>query len=150
MPDYSDTTPAYVQIADDLRGQIRAGAYDDAEGKLPSNKDLSEKYGVADGTIRSALELLRSEGTVETRSTRGTYATGKPAADRARLNLQTVGEQLAELEERTADYPDLRARVDLLEANLMDLYSRLGYEYPHGGQHDNGKKAAARRGRGRR
>lgn len=67
-----------------------------------------------------------------------------------RPDLKAVSEQVAELAQRTEEYPDLRARVNRMEANLMDLYNRLGFEYPHGGEHDNGKKATAARGRGRR
>lgn len=148
VPDYSDPTPAYVQIADDLRSLISAGIYQPG-GRLPSNKALTEKYEVADGTIRQALDTLRAEGVIATRSTRGTFVVSRPAAD-MRPAPRAVAEQLADLAERVKDYPDLRARVDRLEANLMDLYNRLGFEYPHGGEHDNGKKAAAGRGRGRR
>jgi DNA-binding FadR family transcriptional regulator len=148
VPDYSDPTPVRQQIAEDLREQIRAGKYAPGD-RLPANIALAEHYGVATETIRSALGDLRAEKAVETRSTRGTYVTDvRPAGPPP--DLSAVGEQLASLADLTEDYPDLRARVDRLEANLMDLYSRFGFEYPHGGEHDNGKKAAAGRGRGGR
>jgi hypothetical protein len=43
------------------------------------------------------------------------------------------------------EYPALRAWVGELEANLMDLYARLGYDYPHGGEHDSEEKPSRRR-----
>jgi DNA-binding GntR family transcriptional regulator len=152
VPDYSDPTPAKSQIAGDLREKIRAGAYA-PESRLPSNVALAKLYGVAPETIRSALDELRAEKAVETRSTRGTYVTNVPAADRVRLDLKTAGEQLANLTQRVEEYADLRAKVELLEARLgrieadvLYLYDRDGIEYDHGGgRHDDAEKAAGRR-----
>ncbi len=141
VPDYSDATPAYVQIADDLRRLIRAGVYRPGD-KLPSNKDMSEAYGVADGTIRSALELLRDEGTVATRSTRGTFVAEEPPG--ADPDLKAVAEQVAALAERAQEYEDLRAKVNLIEAGVMTLCRKAGVKYPNGGAHDNTEKAPGR------
>jgi GntR family transcriptional regulator len=143
VPSYSATTPRYVQIADDLRGKITTGAYQPGS-KLPSNKELTELYGVADGTIRAALEELRSEGTVETQSTLGTFVTSKPAvASPARLDLRAAGERLAELQR---EVQELRSRVGRMEAVILNLTSRNGLPNPFEGSHD-GTEKAPRRGR---
>jgi DNA-binding GntR family transcriptional regulator len=152
VPDYSDPTPARSQIAADLRDQIRAGTYA-PESRLPSNVALAKRYGVAPETIRSALDELRAEKIVETRSTRGTYVTSVPTADRVHLDLATAGERLADLTTRVEEYDDLRARVEVLEsrlgrieADVLYLYDRDGIEYDHGGgRHDDAEKAAGRR-----
>lgn len=151
VPDYADPTPAYLQIAADLRDHISAGAYDANEGRLPSNKALTEKYGVADGTIRQALEELRSEGIVATRSTRGTFVADKKAAGTP-TDRRAVSEQLAALRqetgglaERARDYEDLRSRVGRIEAILVNLHKRLGFPNPYGGAHDSAEKAPRRR-----
>jgi DNA-binding GntR family transcriptional regulator len=143
VPSYSATTPRYVQIADDLRGQIAAGVYPPG-GKLPSNKDLTEQYGVADGTIRAALEELRGEGIVETQSTLGTFVTSKPeTAAPGRLDLKAAGERLAELQR---EVQELRSRVGRMEAIIVNLTKRTGLPNPFEGSHDNAEKAP-RRGR---
>lgn len=152
MPDYADVTPVYVQIADDLRELIRAGTYDSDDGKIPSNKDLTAKYKVADGTIRSALELLRDEGFVETRSTRGTYVADKQATQ-ARPDLAAIGKRMTDLAERLAQVEhqsglteELRARLGKIEADVLYLFERFAIDDDHGGQHD-GTEEAPRRGR---
>lgn len=52
------------RIADELRGQIRDGTVTSG-AMLPSELQLSEQYGVARGTVRSALGMLVGEGLVE-------------------------------------------------------------------------------------
>lgn len=142
MPDYSDPTPVRQQIAEDLRRQIRAGM--NAPGsRLPSNVALARHYGVAAETIRSALDELRAEKVVETRSTRGTYVMSVPAAGRARLDLQAAGEQLAELHRELGE---LRSRLGRIEAAIVTLTKRSGLPNPFGGEHDEAGKTA-RRGR---
>ena len=85
VPDYADPRPAYIQIADDLRGQIEAGKYSPGD-RLSSNRLLSEQYGVAAETLRQALDVLRGEGLIATQSTRGTFVlrkSGERPSDRA-------------------------------------------------------------------
>jgi GntR family transcriptional regulator len=55
--------PLYLRIADDLRGQIRAGALGPGQ-RLPSEHALMARFGVARGTVRQALAALRLDGTV--------------------------------------------------------------------------------------
>ena len=72
VPDVADPRPPYVQIADDLRRQIKAGRYKPGD-RLPSNKAMAEAYQSAPETIRRALGVLRDEGLTATQSTRGTF-----------------------------------------------------------------------------
>jgi GntR family transcriptional regulator len=147
VPDFSDPTPARKQIAEDLREQIRAGKY--APGsRLPSNLALSKHYRVAPETVRAALAELGGDGLVVTQSTRGTFVVSRPPAS-GEADLKAAGERLTELAERVEGYADLRAWVAELEANVMDLYNRFGFEYPHGGEHDSEEKPSRRRRAGR-
>ena len=88
VPDYADPRPAYMQIADDLRGQIEAGKYGPGD-RLPSNRLMSEQYGVAAETLRQALDVLRGEGLIATQSTRGTFVLRK----HRRAHLRTAAPQ---------------------------------------------------------
>ncbi len=64
--------PPYRQIAADLIAEIERGEL--APGKpLPSEKELTERYGVARNTARSALAVLRERGLIYTVSGRGSY-----------------------------------------------------------------------------
>lgn len=62
----------YERIAGDLRTRIRSGFY--APGsKLPSKTGLKVEYGVSDGPVNKALDVLRDEGLIETRQGSGTF-----------------------------------------------------------------------------
>ncbi|EFG08542.1 GntR family transcriptional regulator [Streptomyces clavuligerus] len=72
--------PPYRQIAADLIAEIERG--DLAPGRpLPSEKELTERYGVARNTARSALALLRDRGLIFTVSGRGSYVTDRSDSD---------------------------------------------------------------------
>ncbi|MBV9010668.1 MAG: GntR family transcriptional regulator [Pseudonocardiales bacterium] len=68
----SDPTPAYIQIADDLRRAIERDELRDG-APLPSLRQMEEEYGASAGTVRQALDQLRSEGIIMTRQGQGTY-----------------------------------------------------------------------------
>jgi GntR family transcriptional regulator len=53
--------PAYAQLAGILRRRIEAG---DITGKLPSEKTLAQEFGLAQNTVRRALDVLREEGLI--------------------------------------------------------------------------------------
>lgn len=62
----------YEQIADALRGQIRAGQLTPGD-RLPAETELRETYRVSLPTIRQALAVLQAEGLVEKRHGRGNF-----------------------------------------------------------------------------
>jgi len=61
MVDHGSATPAYIQVADDLRRKILAGEYAPGQ-RLPSADRLAQAYDVAPNTARKSLWLLRDEG----------------------------------------------------------------------------------------
>jgi DNA-binding GntR family transcriptional regulator len=67
-----DPTPLYVQLADILRDMIEAGELQPGAA-LPSESYLQEEHGVARGTVRMAIGILRAEGLVVTLAGRGTF-----------------------------------------------------------------------------
>ncbi len=67
----------YQEIADDLRRTIDSGSLAPGE-VLPSEASLGSSHGASRVTVRKALELLRSEGLVESRQGFGWMVTAKP------------------------------------------------------------------------
>jgi len=66
-PDY-----AYVQLANFIEARISDGTL--APGaRLSGERALAEEYGVALGTVRSALRVLRDRGRVITTPSKGTF-----------------------------------------------------------------------------
>jgi GntR family transcriptional regulator len=70
--DHEAPTPPYRQIAEDIRGQIERGELA-AGRRVPSEKDITDTYGVARTTARRAVAALREAGLVTTTAGRGTY-----------------------------------------------------------------------------
>ncbi|MDT0454030.1 GntR family transcriptional regulator [Streptomyces hesseae] len=97
--------PRYLQIADDLADQIRAGVL--APGsRVPSESTVMERYGVSQGTVRKAVAELRTAGLVETHHGRGSFVRQLPpvrrkSSDRFRRSHRANGKAayLAEAEQ---------------------------------------------------
>jgi GntR family transcriptional regulator len=83
--DRDNVTALYAQIAELLKQQIGAGAYEPS-GRLPSEQELVQRYGVSRVTVRLALGALEEQRLVERKQGKGTYALGK----RIRHGLDTL------------------------------------------------------------
>ncbi|MEN3613237.1 GntR family transcriptional regulator [Plantactinospora sp. ZYX-F-223] len=86
--------PRYRRVADELRRRILSGAIPPGS-ILPSESALMADFGVARGTVREAVGLLRNEGLVVTEMGRGTYArpvlpVRRLGSDRYRRELEQV------------------------------------------------------------
>jgi GntR family transcriptional regulator len=79
--DPTSDRPVFKQIADRLRASIESGEL--APGaQLPSEQELIGAHGVARGTIRQAVNVLRGEGLVRTEHGRGTFVRDRPPVRR--------------------------------------------------------------------
>jgi GntR family transcriptional regulator len=97
-------TPLYKQIAARLRDQIENSELEPG-ASLPSESSLMEQYGAARGTVRQALALLRSEGSIAIARGRGAFVRDRApvrrlAHDRFSRAHRAAGQSafLAELE----------------------------------------------------
>lgn len=147
----SDTIgPDYRRVMDLIRGKITSGAWPVGR-RIPSTPELIALTSASITPVRRAVGQLQAEGILEGHPGKGVFVKALPEeADRERADLGTLAGRVSAVQDLVKDYPELREWLGRLEANLMDLYNRLGFEYPHGGEYDNGKKAAAGRGRARR
>src|SRR5215218_307015 len=114
--DPTSDRPVFKQIADGLRSAILSGELEPG-ARVPSEQELIDGYGVARGTIRQAMNLLRSEGLVRTEHGRGSYVRDRPpvrrlAHDRFARRHRQRG-QAAYLAELEAD--GRRPEVQVLE-----------------------------------
>jgi DNA-binding FadR family transcriptional regulator len=131
--DPSSPRSAYDQIADDIRRQVERGELT-PPAQLPNRAQMAKDYGVAIETVRRAIDVLAAEGVVRINSTRGTWVVRAPEAP-ADIPAQ-VADLSGDFADLRGDFADLRGqvsgplleRVGTLEANLMDLYGKLGYE----------------------
>jgi GntR family transcriptional regulator len=70
--DPQSATPVYVQLADILRARIESGQLI-PDRPVPSESQLQQEFGVARGTARKAIAVLREQGLVVTVKGRGSY-----------------------------------------------------------------------------
>ncbi|WP_198033362.1 MULTISPECIES: GntR family transcriptional regulator [Actinomycetes] len=74
----------FQRIADELRAEF--GAQQD-DGRLPSEAELTRRFGVARGTVRKALLVLRDQGLIEAEQGAG-WRRVRSADDRRPLALR--------------------------------------------------------------
>lgn len=108
-----DSRPASLQVADALRSEIASGALAPGD-KLPSIRNLAERFGVATMTAQSALVTLRSEGLIYTSPGRGTFvrADAKQPQSSPSPEYLAITEHLNELDAQMHAMAD---RMDKLE-----------------------------------
>ena len=76
MVDPLNPIPLYHQLADEIAADIKSGKIADRQ-RLPSESHLEQKHGLARGTVRRAIRLLRERGLAFTIQGRGTFV-GQP------------------------------------------------------------------------
>jgi len=106
-----------VEIATALRKQIESARFTKSE-RLPPERTLAERFGVARGTVREALRQLEDLGFVERRAGSGTYVTASDAR-----NVRSVVEITRPLElvdARLALEPQM-CRLAVLHATDFEL-----------------------------
>ncbi len=72
MIDHESDVPVYQQLAEILRGRIQRGELQPRR-PIPSIRTLEQTYGVSDGTVKKAVQILRDEGLVHTVRGKGVF-----------------------------------------------------------------------------
>jgi GntR family transcriptional regulator len=72
MSELGGETPAYVQIANDLRARIENGEIQPGEA-LPSVSALIEQYDTSNSTAQAAVRALKAAGLVESKQGKGVF-----------------------------------------------------------------------------
>jgi GntR family transcriptional regulator len=115
--------PAYRQVANDLRGKVRAGRYAPGDA-LPSTAQLRDAYQVSITVVRAAINQLRAEGLVIGQPGKGVFVadtTAVPPEDddlaeirrqieTLRSELVKLNDRLARVEQRVVDSPRQRRK----------------------------------------
>ena len=118
MTDWSGR-PAYTQVADTLRADIRAGRYPPGS-QLPSYEALMRKHGVSITVIRSAVRELKTEGLVYTHQGKGAFVRdplpepGQPPADQGSEAFQAVMGEIRSLHDDLDRFGERLARLEQL------------------------------------
>lgn len=109
--DPDDKRPKFEQIAAAIRAAILTGELA-AGAQLPTGRELEEFFGVASMTVRSAIDVLRDEGFVDSRTGSGVYV-------RAQARQPVPGEQ---------EHPLAGAAAFLHEMGQLKAQPRTGWQ----------------------
>jgi GntR family transcriptional regulator len=88
--DPADPRAVYQRIADDLRTQILSGDLPPGS-PLPSEAELVRQYGSSRGPVRQAINLLRSEGLIDSHQGRGVFVRRRPPLRRLSIDGMADG-----------------------------------------------------------
>ncbi|GAA3152442.1 winged helix-turn-helix domain-containing protein [Nonomuraea roseoviolacea] len=117
--------PGYLQIADDLRRQIRTGSL--APGAaLPSTAQLCQRYDVSASVVKAAISVLRTENLVVGQQGKGVFV--REGAAEASVEAGAEGavstdvmDQLSQMRQTLAD---LGGRIADLEKAVFQERKR--------------------------
>ena len=128
-----EALPLYLQIADELRQNIQESLFRVGD-RLPTEAELSERFGVNRHTLRRAMEVLRQEGIVDVERGRGTFVVSAPITvpigRRVRFNESLKAQslqpqsQVLQVTEITADH-QLAKQLEVSVGEPVVLYERL-------------------------
>ncbi|MCP4967971.1 MAG: winged helix-turn-helix transcriptional regulator [bacterium] len=113
----NDPRPPYRQIADELIAQIANGDVVPG-GKLPSARDLMQRYDVANQTVQSALRVLRTQGLINSVPGRGTFVSEE-------IDLDALAVTVSDDSRPSPEFVALNERLDTLAGELQSVQDRL-------------------------
>ena len=113
-----ETLPLYIQIASELRQNIAEAVFKIGD-RLPTETELSARFGVNRHTLRRAMEVLRQEGIVGVERGRGTFVMATPIAvpigKRVRFN-EALKAQSLKPQRQVLRIVDLKADAQLSQS----------------------------------
>lgn len=111
------------QIADILHSEIVANRFAEADGRLPPERELTERFGVNRHTVRRAVGHLAERGIVRTEQGRGVFVN-------AELLAYPLGRRVRFTENLTAQQMPARGRIVevVKETAERDIASALDIE----------------------
>ena len=116
MAEFTGRRPAYLQIADKIKREIRAGERSPGD-KLPSEAELMRQHQVSRTVARQAIARLREDGYAISHQGKGSFAAlpGEDSSGRHSSEYEQITEHLDQV---LRDVRDLARRMDALEATV--------------------------------
>ncbi|MDR0200003.1 MAG: GntR family transcriptional regulator [Streptococcaceae bacterium] len=114
--------PIYTKIHDALIDEVEKGIWK-VGGKLPGERELSERFGVSRLTLRQAVGALCDEGILERRVGSGTFVVGKRVREQMRGTTsftEIVTSQGKEPLSRVISY--VQTQANALEAEKLGVH----------------------------
>ncbi|WP_063820019.1 winged helix-turn-helix domain-containing protein [Streptomyces caniscabiei] len=122
-----DRRPPYQHAADELRRDILQGRIKPGE-QMPAIRELQERFGVANMTMRSALNVLRDEGLIYTIHGRGSFVADHDGGGEFSANYTAPAWYLSKKGQKPGQAESGEGRPDDAEAagaNLAEILTSL-------------------------
>ncbi|MFG2724050.1 GntR family transcriptional regulator [Streptomyces canus] len=122
-----DRRPPYQHAADELRRDILQGRINPGE-QMPAIRELQARFGVANMTMRSALNVLRDEGLIYTIHGRGSFVADHGGGGESSANYTAPAWYLSKKGEKTGQAEPGEGRPDdtgAAGANLAEILTSL-------------------------
>ena len=118
--------PIYQQLVDKIRAAVKAGTLETG-AQLPTVQELSDRLGVARGTIKRAYDELEYEGIIEKIRGRGTFICQQrlDAGSRKDRAMAAIDDLLDSLEEIGFSAGEVNIFLDLKLRQRMEQVSLL-------------------------
>ena len=113
--EFSEPRSIYLQIADQVRGRVLQGEWEDGE-RIPSIREMAVELGVNPNTVTRSYQALLDWGVVVNRRGRG-YFVSECAAERA---LNTMREEFLRDE-----LPGIARAMQMLDIGIDELAGHL-------------------------
>lgn len=85
----NQSIPIYRQLMDNIKQKIVNGELKVGD-RLPSERDMAEKYGINRMTVRNAIKKMEAEGTLISKRGSGTYVLTQPSIE-SKLEMANTG-----------------------------------------------------------
>lgn len=139
MAEQKPLQAGYRRIAELLEQKIESGTYP-VGSTLPSYTAIAAEYDVSMNVARDAVGSLGKRGIVSVAPGIGTTVLRRPSDTPAHRDIPTrladvdaavqrMSEQLDD--EIKPDLATIQGRLDDLQNQVIELYGRIGAEYPH-------------------
>ncbi|MEJ2854877.1 MULTISPECIES: GntR family transcriptional regulator [unclassified Saccharothrix] len=102
---------AYERVVEEIKAEIRADKLKINE-RLPGNRALADKHGVALGTLQKALKVLQDEGVLVSRPTVGVFVKSVPSEEEPPADMAAIMRQLDQLQAKVDDVSDRLRRLE--------------------------------------
>jgi GntR family transcriptional repressor for pyruvate dehydrogenase complex len=124
MSDDTGLKKLYQQLARSIADGIKAGDYPRGR-RLPSERDLAEKFGVSRPTVREAMIALEIQGFVESRHGSGVYVTHRASSLDGGADLDIGPFELTEARRAVEGEACALAATSITDAEIAELDSIL-------------------------
>ncbi len=114
--DPNDPRPKQRQIADDLRSLVVDRVIGPGE-RVPSTRELMDRYGVSSQTVQSALNILQDAGITQGVPGRGTFV-------RSDLDVETLSHS-ADRPDPSPEFQALHQELQAIGAAIRSINQRL-------------------------